>query len=207
MIWTFGNKILTVDDKWADMGIPPVDPYNPLNLPDKTIRLRYMDDMTPTFPKGTAVQVTSSPNVWDLTYNDNNWYVLLECNAYLLEVLGANTRGVTNMEGMFSGSTALTSVPLFNTSSVTNMAGMFDGCRSLTSVPLFNTSSVTSMTRMFYGCELVESGALALYQQASTQTVPPNNHRECFTYCGKDTVTGRAELGQIPMSWGGGGPD
>jgi len=57
------------------------------------------------------------------------------------------------------------------------------------------------MAKTFYGCVNVESGALALYQQASTQTNPPTNNYQTFTNCGSNTVTGVAELAQIPSSW------
>jgi hypothetical protein len=57
------------------------------------------------------------------------------------------------------------------------------------------------MNRMFYETPKVQSGALALYQQASTQTNPPTNHNETFTRCGTNTTTGAAELAQIPSDW------
>lgn len=114
-----------------------------------------------------------------------------------------NTSQVRNMSAMFYGCTSLISVPLFNTGGVTDMGGMFNGCTSLTSVPLFNTASASNTLRMFMKCTAVQSGSLALYQQASTQTTPPGDHREMFTYCGSQTVTGAQELAQIPTSWGG----
>ena len=72
---------------------------------------------------------------------------------------------------------------------------------TLTSVPLFDTRSCTDMLRMFYLCVNVQSGALAFYQQASSQATPPSNHTQTFTDCGSNTVTGAAELAQIPSSW------
>ena len=111
----------------------------------------------------------------------------------------------TSMQNMFAGCTSLTTVPLLDTSSNRTMYGMFKGCTALTSIPLFNTSSVTNMYQTFQGCTNVESGALALYQQASTQTTPPTYHDNTFTDCGSNTVTGAAELAQIPSSWGGTG--
>ena len=101
---------------------------------------------------------------------------------------------------MFYKCTSLTSVPLFDTSSVTNMDSMFYGCSYLTSVPLFDTSSVTIMSNMFYNCWNVQSGALALYQQASTKTTLPS-HNRTFYNCGTYTTTGAAELAQIPSDW------
>lgn len=112
-----------------------------------------------------------------------------------------DTSLVTKMANMFEGCIKLVSVPLLDTSLVTNMNSMFDGCNRLTSVPLFDTSSLTSMGRMFYGCYAVESGALALYQQVSTQANPPTYHGSTFTNCGRDTITGAAELAQIPSNW------
>jgi surface protein len=111
-----------------------------------------------------------------------------------------NTSKVTNMSGMFSYSN-LTIVPLFNTSNVTNMSSMFSGCYYLTTIPLFDTSKVTNMNSMFWNCIKVQSGALALYQQASTQATPPSNHTSTFSNCGRDTDTGAAELAQIPDDW------
>lgn len=113
------------------------------------------------------------------------------------------TDHVTDMSAMFSGCTSLTTVPLFDTSSCTNMSDMFSGCESITTVPLFNTGICTNMANMFRDCINVQSGALALYQQASTQATPPSYHTNTFTDCGRDTVTGAAELAQIPTDWGG----
>ena len=117
-----------------------------------------------------------------------------------------NTSSVTNMANMCQNCTALTSVPLFDTSSVTNMGRTFSGCTALTSVPLFDTSSVTAIASMFSGCTAVESGALALYTQASTQTTPPTSHNFTFSNCGANTDPSapiHAEMAQIPTSWGG----
>ena len=117
-----------------------------------------------------------------------------------------DTSAVTNMGSMFTACTSLTNVPLFDTSAVTDMQYTFAGCTSLTSIPLFDASAVPNMRYTFAGCTKVEGGALALYQQASTQSIPPSEHERTFDNCGKDTVTGAAELAQIPASWGGTAP-
>ena len=123
-----------------------------------------------------------------------------ECTS-LTTVPLFDTSNVTNMSSMFSNCTSLTTVPLFNTSKVTNMSTMFTICTSLTAIPLFDTSSVTNMQAMFNQCYKVESGALALYQQASSQATPPTSHYRTFYLCGRDTTTGSAELAQIPSDW------
>lgn len=120
----------------------------------------------------------------------------------LTSVSLVDTINCTDMNKMFLGCSSLTTVPLFDTSSCTNMSSMFDGCSSLTTVPLLDTSSCLTMSSMFRSCYNVQSGALALYQQASTQATVPA-HTRAFTNCGRDTVTGAAELAQIPTSWGG----
>lgn len=112
-----------------------------------------------------------------------------------------DTGTVTTMSEMFYGCSSLTYVPLFNTRRVVNMMNVFNGCSSLTYVPLFNTSKVIGMYCMFYNCTKVQGGALALYQQASSQTTPPSDHEQTFYNCGSNTPTGAAELAQIPSDW------
>lgn len=112
-----------------------------------------------------------------------------------------DTDSATNMSSMFNSCSSLTTVPLFNTSSVEDFNSMFQYCESLITVPLFDTSSATDMSGMFWDCTMVESGALALYTQASTQASPPISHNMTFENCGRDTTTGAAELAQIPSDW------
>lgn len=130
------------------------------------------------------------------------WFLFSGCKSLASAPL-LDTSACIKMQSMFDGCTSLTSVPLFNTGSCTDMRSMFSRCTSLTSVPLFDTSSCTRMDDMFRNCYNVQSGALALYQQASTQATPPSSHDNTFTNCGSNTATGAAELAQIPTSWGG----
>lgn len=297
----YNNKILTVGGNALSFYS---DPYNPLDLPPYTMRLKFTEGVTPTFRTDvygiTYKQVSSSPNVWDVRYYNTSWF----CPVYttskndLIALLGANptsyvretrdmfyqcesltsvalfdtssitdmdsmfygcsslttipafpTGNVTDMRSMFSDCTSLTSVPLLDTSHVTHFVGMFSGCSSLTTVPQFNTSSATVMSSMFMNCThletvplldtssvtdmasmfnycvrltsiplfdtsacrdmyimfdrcwKVESGALALYNQASSQSPSVTRHNYCFRNCGADTTTGRAELAQIGTGW------
>lgn len=169
----FGNKVVAYNNKWAKYDDVPPGP----SLPPYTIRLKYRQGTTPSFSKGTGVLYDAKQNIWDLTYENTNWTYLLRDNADLIEVIEANTSNVTNMRGMFSN------------------------CSSLINVPLFDTSKVTDMNRTFYFCRNVQYGALALYQQLSTQSNPPSNHSWTFRHCGSATTTGAAELAQIPNDW------
>lgn len=250
-----------------------VEPLNPLGLPPYTIRCRFNGSYTPSGAWDSLVCVDSSRNVWDITKKSSDWGDLLGRTARqnLLEVLGANTKNVTNMYLLFASS-KITTLPLFDTSSVTNMGWLcsdaqnlvslptFDSsnvtdmqylvynCRALTSfpelrtssvttmqgmlsytrlqeiplldtssvtnmvimlahntslraIPLFNTSSVVDMNHMCSGCFYVQEGALALYNQASSQAVPPAIHHYAFENCGIYTTSGSSELRQIPSDW------
>lgn len=204
----------------------PVDPYNPLGLPANTIRIKFSSGYTPSMGDSRTL-VDDNDNVWDIYKQSNDWNSMFYGNTNLLEVLGANTSNITHMPFMFRNCSSLTNValfdtsnvtiiynmfrncssittsPLFNTSNVTDMSNMFDSCTSLTTVPLFDTSKVTNMQGMFNGCRNVQSGALALYQQASSQANPPSYHGDTFYNCGSNTQTGYEELNQIPYDWGG----
>ena len=257
-IYTFNNKIITINNKWCEEYVEPVDPYNPLGLPANTIRVRTSDGNAPTKVANvttyeTATLVSGTSDVYDVYKSGTYFNNLLAGSRNVIEVLGANTSNISNMNNMLSYCNSLPSVPLFDTSSVTDMSWMFGECSLLTSVPLFDTSnvsimnnmlynctslttvplfdtnnvtnmrymlyycsnlttiplfdtsSVTDMTSMFFGCKNVESGALALYQQASSQANPPSSHSNTFKNCGSNTSTGAAELAQIPSSWGGTG--
>jgi len=217
-------------------------------LPPYTLQLLYQDYNTPPFAKGTAVQVSQFPNIWNLTYENSDWTRLLAFHDGLLAVLNVNSTGVTNMQGMFMDCKKMKFTVPFDTSTVTNMAEMFQVCNSLKSVPLFNTSAVTDMQHMLQLCTslkavplfdtsnvtdmhymfdqaaieviplfntskvvntigmfgraiYVTTGALALYQQLSTQTTPPLYYSDTFEICGYATEQGRAELAQIPDDW------
>ena len=239
MVLTYGNNNLKFNTRWL----------NHISLPPYTLRLRYKDNVTPTFRSGTAVQVSQRPNIWDLTYEDANWYYLLYEHRDLLEVVAAgdtsgverimytfqnctslehvcwfDTSNMINMSYAFSYCISLQELPFFNTSNVVNMAytfyetpiseiplfdthnvgnfrSTFEGCTNLVNIPLLDTSSVVYMSDTFNGCVNVESGALALYQQVSSQATPPTSHSRTFTNCGSNTVTGAAELAQIPSDW------
>ena len=251
------KNILTIGGNRLEGGhlTPPEPPLPPIEA--NTVRVRTNDGNVPykhqyaTYQTATLVQGTT--DIYDVYKSGTSLDSLLYKSTNVVELLGVNTTGITNMKQMFDGCTSLTSVPLFDTSNVTNMHGMFGDCTSLTSVPLFdtsnasdtggmfskcsslidvplfdtsnvtdmsymfslcnsitivplfNTSKVTNMSGMFAHCRNVQSGALALYQQASTQTNPPSKHGSTFLNCGMNTTTGAAELAQIPTSWGGKG--
>lgn len=154
MICTIGNRACTVHD----VALKLIDPLNPLDLPQYTMRLWYKTGVIPTFDYGTGVQLSEDPNIWDLTYEGTNWSVMFFSSRWdLLEVLGANTTGVTLMQNMFYECTSLRNVVLFDTSTVTETSNMFTECTHLTTVPLFDLSNVTNALQMFKSCYALTS--------------------------------------------------
>ena len=137
----------------------------------------------------------------NLTDKVKSMYKLFRNCTALSSIKLFDTSNVNNMATMFYGCSSLSSIPLFDTSNVSNMSLMFSDCTSLNSVPLLDTSNAKKVASMFEGCINVQSGALALYQQASSQTNPPSNHYRTFRNCGSNTTTGAAELAQIPSDW------
>lgn len=181
-------------------------------LPQYTIRAKTAPGTTiklyKSWPGSTITAVQGQDDVYDVYVPPdyrNRWDSLFQYESHIVEILGINCSGVTSMKTFFGSCTNLRTVAQFDTSGVGNMANMFIYCSSLQTVPLLDTSSASDTSQMFYDCTSVQSGALALYQQASSQTNPPSSHSSMFKNCGKDTVTGAAELAQIPSSWGGTG--
>lgn len=134
-----------------------VDPLNPLHLPSFTIRCKFAQGYTPEPSSYTTwdskTLVDQAENVWDIAKNDTSWYAMFRDASNLLEVLGANTTGVTNMRSMFSKCVNLRSVSLFDTSAVTTTQSMFNHCEILPKVPLYDLHNVTNVTNMFLYCE------------------------------------------------------
>lgn len=277
--YMINNKLITNSNGKLLIKAEAIDPYNPLNLPPNTFRVRTNDGEAPNgkvhnyAEYDTATLVEGTTDVYDVYKSGTDFGRLLRDSTNLIEVLGANTENITSFDSMFLYCSALSSVPLFNTTNVTSFQQTFNGCKSLTSVPSYNTSKVTNMKYTFNDCSSlsaiplydtskvteiegmlsnccnlssvplfdtsnvvymngmlqncsalsalplfdtsnvkymdatfnycvnVQSGALALYRQASTQTNPPSYHHYTFTNCGRDTQTGSAELAQIPSDW------
>jgi hypothetical protein len=133
------------------------DPYNPLGLPPYTLRLKYTDGFTPTFLSGNGVQVSQSPNIWDLTYENEHWTYLLKDHTNLLEVIGGNTKNVSDLYGLLQGCVSLTDVSTFDTTNVLSTIGMFLGCSNLSSVAEYDLSHCNMINYMFSDCHSLSS--------------------------------------------------
>jgi hypothetical protein len=97
----------------------------------------------------------------------------------------------------------ITRMPNFDMSSATNVSDAFHLC-NLESIDTTILSTLSgsgiNVIDMFTDNRNCKSGILDAY--AILDTVD-GEHSDCFLNCGIDTKEGRAELEQIPASWGG----
>lgn len=154
----YNNRTLKYNSRWLNETMIPID------LPPNTVRLRYADGFRPeaydTFPGTTVTQISSIPNIWDITHWDpqypGEWHYLFgQSRGYgwgLVEVMAANVSNITNMTGLFIGCSRLYKVCDLNTSKCTDFTGMFSGCDKLISVGSIDMSKVIYMSNMFAGC-------------------------------------------------------
>ena len=133
------------------------------------------------------------------------WSMFFHCER-LTTLPTLNLANCWRMKTMFGRCYVLENIDVRNTGLVTDWESAFTSCNNLKRIPAnLDTASATNMTNTFFDCYKVESGALALYQQLSTQTTPPTNHTDTFKNCGSDGNP--QELAQIPQSWGGTMPE
>ena len=153
-------------------------------------------------PFRKTIRYVTLKNTSDMTdgYNWGN-----SGGTQLRRISISDTSHMVDCSSMFRGCFRMEAIPEMDTSSCTSASYMFNNCSSITSIPLLNTARMTTVSYMFSFCTNVASGALAMYNQMSTQTTPPGSHARCFADCGSSTVTGTAELALIPSSWGGTG--
>ena len=141
-----------------------------IQLPPFTLRILFTDGTVPTTTAGTWTQVSSSPNIWDIHYENTNWeWLLTRGDQYtgpdpaipyptaheVIAVIGANTTGVQNMRHLLDWCQHMVRVCPMDTSSVTNMEDMFAKCHKLRKIPPMDTSSVTIMEDMFADCTII----------------------------------------------------
>ena len=125
-----------------------------------------------------------------------------------------DTSSATKTNSMFNGDAVhslfayhvimknITEIPAFDLSSVTSAANMFNSCdiKAIDSTKLATLTGSVNVNAMFSNNRNCESGILDAY---AVLDAVDNDHTNCFLNCGIDTDEGRAELEQIPASWGG----
>ena len=113
---------------------------------------------------------------------DSSWLFENFTNVTSIDLTGADTRNVTNMDYMFYYCENLTELDLssFDTSCVEDMSGMFIACANLTELDLssFDTSSVNNMEYMFDCCDFLEKLDLSSFDTSSV-----NHMTNMFSGC------------------------
>lgn len=222
-IYTSNGKVLinASNNKWYKK---PLDPFNPLGLDPLTIRAKFASGYSPTADASAGAPVTltvvdADENIWDITsdyFGPNVTQPRSGWKSNMISVLGLNAGdGNIAVNQLFYEYTGLVSCANigFKVSSV--LARLFYGCTSLKNVPMITCPGVATtddapqrIDRMFWGCRNVESGTYNMYQYLrsilpnTTSTTGPYGYAP-FYQCGDQTVTGAAELAQIPTTWGG----
>lgn len=111
-----------------------------------------------------------------------------------------NTTSVTDMQSIFRAS-GIRVTPAWDTGNVTNFSAAFSQCNNLVSIGSLGTPNVSNVHNMFWNTPNVQDGALSLYTQMITQSIPPATHDGCFYSCGSNTQPGASDLAQIPSDW------
>lgn len=152
MWMTFNGNGLVTSNGTGWGYTPPVDPYNPYNLPDGTIRYKFDDaSYDPStdshYVGGQWTQVSSSPNVWDWSITSDNPSLVGRFRyafgglAGPFHILGANLTGRGYQNGLYETwreCYLLDTVAMMDTRNVSDFQGAFagSGIRHVAALPL-----------------------------------------------------------------------
>ena len=121
---------------------------------------------------------------------------------------------VSRAESMFRFCRAMTYAPDMDLRNNYRFDSMFYGCWNLKEIPDIqinpNISSRWNVSNMCAQCYKAETGILRLYNKLKEVPMLQGDGNKlwrqgCFSDCGRETESGRAELAQIPSDWGGTG--
>ena len=196
-----GNCMAYLVENEVGSFIPPeLPPDTEIQSPETTYTLYIQGNDVIYLSSGLALFSLANLDTWvnilttieGLEYVDtsrvtNMMGMFSDCSLLTsLNLSGFDTSQVTNMTAMFSGCNLLTSLNLseFNTSQVKDMSGMFSNCGSLTSLDLseFDTSQVTNMQDMFYSCSKLTNLDLSSFDTSQVKDMSG-----IFSNCGSLT--------------------
>ena len=221
-IYTSNGKILVngSNNKW--LKAPEIDPFNPLGLDPLTIRAKFASGYSPTTEEYAGAPVTltlvdADENIWDITsdyFGANVTQPRSGWKSNMISILGLNAgEGDVAVNTLFYEYTGLVSCANIGFKTSSTLARLFYGCTSLKNVPMITCPGVATtdnapqrISQMFYNCRNVESGSYNLYLYLNSilpNTNPTGGYGSDapFYQCGDQTVTGAAELAQIPSGW------
>lgn len=206
-LYTVGGNLATLYNGSTALSMNWIDPYNPMDLPYHTFRLKYKPGTVPTpdetqiHPQGVVCErYDADENIWDVTCLDSLDYLMAN-DTNLVAILGGNLSGVTDLDSTFRSCTALSST--ISLPYITGAADVFRGCSSLYSIPdnSFNNlivaqrmfmnckalssmpansfNNVTDSFTMFGGCNALTSNAIDFIESHTNMT----SHDDCFKNC------------------------
>lgn len=225
----FGNDIIKYDNEWLNAEAEPP-------IVGNTFRIMFSDSSydprtdTPDSEYFTATQVSSNPNIWDITQTarwptwegvfrtnpSNNGYNFNSLNG-TFDIIGyGNELYLMSCYETFEGS-KLRRCCYFPLNTINDqfsvITSTFRDCVYLTELPNLNYSEATSahgpgepleeydISQIYYGCVNVESGILREYNKLAALFPNYSVNGYPFRNCGSNTITGSAELAQIPSNW------
>ena len=151
------------------------------------------------------IQVNTSPNQWDFIIHEGYDIPSQPQAGYGLPFLfGDDNTGSLTPTHLGGGTCKIVRAEHFDISMyLYSFDRMFANCTGLTSIVPIRNPDIEHVGGMFQGCVNMETGALDQYDWFNTYGVNINNHSSTFYNCGSNTVSGLAELDQIPVGWGG----
>ena len=150
MFYKHDNGFVRLNTKFVQGG--PTE-FNPLKLPYHTIRIKYNGSLSQNTTLYFKPWTGYAGGIYDIYLGTtNNWNSLFYNDTNLLEVLGANSKGVSSTVGMFSHCYNVTGISTFDTSKVQNTTNMFYSCINLNSVGPHPLDEDTMADYMFYSC-------------------------------------------------------
>lgn len=215
---------------WLKATEKPVDPYNPYNLDPGVVRLTFhaSSDYDPNTDVGgpdIGYWTRVEGSTWDfhpeylgledkfhglsVSFNLESWnlrdysgHVFATFrNSKLVNINNPIDFSVSSINGipeMFAQSHIVYACPGIRLQPNQSAQHMFRHCQELIEIPVFDWDYVPgTIEQMFANDYYVMTGITRLYDNWSTV----GNHSACFRDCGSNTVTGAAELAQIPSDW------
>ena len=150
------------------------------------------------------VQVNTSPNQWDFIIHEGYDIPSQPQAGYGLPFLFGDDNTGSLTPSRLGGTCKIVRAEHFDfISDLYSFDRMFANCTGLTSIVPIRNPYIEHVGGMFQGCVNMETGALDQYDWFNTYGTNINNHSSTFYNCGSNTVSGLAELDQIPVGWGG----
>lgn len=202
------SSVLSMDHTfWRCSSLTSVPLFNTSNVGNMRGTFRGCSSLT-------TVPLFNTSNVTNMGYHswagDIGYGGMFQGCTSLTSVPNFDTSKVEHMRYMFKNCTSLTTIPEFNTESCYDLKSFAEGCIAVTAVPQIDVyNPVVSaedyiVADMFKDCVNVVSGALDLYNAMKDyEFTEETDHADAFLNCGYNTISGYAELEQIPASWGG----